>query len=139
VVDLENVCIAGREIAVEEGLSDRISYYPAEFTQDEFPAGFDLILKCDTSVFGVWLYKKLWQALRPGGRLVSVEHLSPTEYSAPPNRVEWVFLDSLDDPDISIPTLAQAHSMLIQAGFQILPGEHTFGSGWIVFQAYKNP
>jgi SAM-dependent methyltransferase len=139
VVDIENVCIAGREIAIEEGLADRISYYPAEFTQDEFPTGFDLILKCDTSVFGEWLYKKLWQSLKPGGRLVSVDHLSPTEYSAPPNRVEWIFLDSLNDPDISIPTLAEAHAMLIQAGFQILPGVHTFGTGWIVFQAYKSP
>jgi hypothetical protein len=90
-------------------------------------------------VFGEWLYKKLWQALKPGGRLVLVEHLAPTESSAPPTRVEWTFLDSLDDPNFSIPTLDQVQSMLSEAGFQNLPGQHSFGSGWIVFQAYKTP
>jgi SAM-dependent methyltransferase len=139
IVDIENVCNAGREIAAEEGLADRISYHPAEFTSDEFPTGFDVILKCDVSVFGVWLYKKLWQALKPGGRLVFVEHLSPTENSAPPTRVEWTFLDSLNDSNFSIPTFDQVESMLGEAGFQILPGRHTFGSGWIFFQAHKVP
>jgi SAM-dependent methyltransferase len=137
VVDIENVCIAGREIAAQEGLADRISYHPAEFVDDEFPTGFDVILKCDTSVFGVWLYKKLWQSLKPGGRLVCVDHLSPSEHSAPPNRVEWAFLDSLADPDFSIPTFSQVQSMLVEAGFQVLPGQHTFGTGWLVYQAQK--
>jgi ubiquinone/menaquinone biosynthesis C-methylase UbiE len=137
VVDIENVCIAGREIAVEEGLADRISYHPAEFDREEFPAGFDMVLQCDVGVFGVWLYKKLWQSLKPGGRLVFVEHLSPTENLAPPTRVEWTFLDSLEDPNFSMPTYAQVQHMLIQAGFQVLPGQHSFGSGWVVFQARK--
>ena len=88
-------------------------------------------------MFGVWLYKKLWKSLKPGGRLVCVDHLSPAENSAPPNRVEWIFLDSLSDPDISIPTFSQVQSMLVEAGFQVLPGQHTFGTGWIVFLAQK--
>ena len=137
VVDMENVCLAGREIAAEQGLADRIRYHPAEFVHDEFPAGFDLILKCDVSVFGVWLYKKLWRALKPGGRLVFVEHLSVSETSAPPTRVAWTFLDSLENPDFRIPTLAEVQSMLVEAGFEVLPGQHTFGSGWVVFQVQK--
>jgi SAM-dependent methyltransferase len=139
VVDIENVCKAGREIAADEGLADRISYHPAEFASGEFPTGFDVIIKCDVSVFGLRLFEKLWQALKPGGRLVFVEHLSPSETSAPPTRVEWTFLDSLDDPYFSIPTFDQVQSMLVQAGFQILPGRHTFGSDWTVFQAQKIP
>lgn len=137
VLDIENVCLAGREIAAEQGLADRISYHPVEFARDEFPAGFDLILKCDVSVFGVWLFKKLWQALKPGGRVVFVEHLSPTEDSAPPTRVAWTFLDSLEDPSFSIPTLVQVRAMLTEAGFRPVPGERTFGTGWVVFQALK--
>ena len=137
VVDIENVCIAGREIAAEQGLADRIRYHPAEFARDEFPTGFDLVVKCDVSVFGVWLYEKLWHALKPGGRLVFVEHVSPTEHSAPATRLEWTFLDSLDDPDFSIPTRPQIESMLAEAGFQPMPGQHTFGTGWVVFQARK--
>ena len=137
VVDIENVCVAGREIAAEQGLAERISYYPAEFIRDEFPTGFDMILKCDVSVFGVWLYQKLWRSLKPGGRLAFVEHISPSEYSAPPTREEWTFLDSLEDPDYSIPTLAQVQAMLVEAGFQVLPGTRTWGSGWVIFDARK--
>ena len=75
--------------------------------------------------------------MNPNGHLVFVEHLSPTEYSAPPIRVEWTFLDSLEGPNFSIPTLAQVRSMLAEAGFEVVPGEHTFGTGWVVFQARK--
>ncbi len=50
VVDIENVCVAGRQIAEEEGLSDRISYHPADFAGGEFPAGYDLVPQCDVGV-----------------------------------------------------------------------------------------
>jgi hypothetical protein len=137
VVDMENVCVAGREIAAEQGLADRISYHPAEFARDDFPRGFDLALKCDVSVFEVWLFRKLRQSLNPDGRLVLVEHVSSTDTTAPATRVEWTFLDSLENPDYSIPTLAQVRSMLSEAGFQVIPGEQTFGTGWVMFQVQR--
>jgi len=137
VVDIENVCVAGREIAKEEGLSDRISYYPANFTNDEFPAGYDLVLQCDVSVFGVPLFQKVWHSLKPEGRLVFVGHLSPSENCAPPGREEWIFIDSLRDPDFSIPTPAQLREQWIHAGFDVSAEYHTFGRGWIILQARK--
>lgn len=137
VVDIANVCAAGREIAAEQGLADRITYHPAEFARDEFPGGCDLIVKCDVSVFAGWLFRKLRRALNPGGHLVLVEHVAPSEYSAPPTRVVWTFLDSLEDPDFSIPTLPQVRSMLTEAGFTVIPGEFTFGTGWVLFQAAR--
>ncbi len=137
VVDIENVCIAGREIAVEEGLSERISYHPAEFDRDEFPAGFDMVLQCDVGLFELALFQKVYASLKPGGRLVFVELISPSERSAPPNRVAWTFVDSLYDPDFSFPTLDQAETLLAQAGFEVLPGHQTIGSGLIFLQARK--
>ena len=137
VVDIENVCAAGREIAAEEGLSDRISYHPADFAGGEFPAGYDLVLQCDVGVFGVALFQKLWQALKPGGQLILVEHFSPAENDAPSTRVEWTFLDSLRDPNFSFPTLDQAKAQLAQAGFTVSSEHHTFGRGWIILQARK--
>ena len=137
VVDIENVCVAGREIAEAEGLSDRISYHPADFAGGEFPAGYDLVLQCDVGVFGVALFQKIWQALKPGGCLILVEHFSPTENYAPLTRVEWTFLDSLRDPNFSFPTLDQVRRQLVQAGFNVLPEHHTFGKGWIILQARK--
>ena len=39
VVDLANVCDAGREIAAERSLTERIAYHPADFLQDGFRSG----------------------------------------------------------------------------------------------------
>jgi predicted TPR repeat methyltransferase len=50
VVDIENVCVAGREIAREQGLSDRITYHAVKFEHGEFPTGFELVLQCDLGV-----------------------------------------------------------------------------------------
>lgn len=137
VVDIENVCIAGREIAVEQGMQERIRYHPANFSNDEFPTGFDMIIQCDVGVFGLALFKKLFESLKPGGRLVFVELFSHTDYSAPVSRVEWTFLDSLDDPNFSFPSIAQAQSQLTEAGFQVLTETYTLGRGLVVLQAQK--
>jgi SAM-dependent methyltransferase len=137
VVDIENVCIAGREIAEEKSFSDRITYYPAEFEKDAFPGGFDLVIKCDVYVFGVELFRKIWSSLNPGGRLVIVDLFSPAENVVPTSRLEWTFLDSLEDPNISIPTVAQVREQLAQAGFQPLPGETILPNNWTVIQARK--
>jgi ubiquinone/menaquinone biosynthesis C-methylase UbiE len=138
VVDIENVCVAGREIAEEQGLADRISYHPAEFTDGEFPAGFDLVLECDVGVTSEDLFRKSWRSLKPGGRFVLVELISPSENQAPPTRVEWTFLDSLRDPDFGFPTFDQIEKQLVQAGFEVLPERPTFGKGWSILQARKD-
>lgn len=137
VVDIENVCVAGREIAAEEGLSDRVNYHPADIIRDKLPTGFDMVLQCDVGLFSLDLLKKYYGSLNPGGKLVFVGHLSPTEYSAPLTRVEWTFLDSLREPDFSYPTLAQFKAQLVEMGFEVLPVHHTIGSGWIVLQAHR--
>lgn len=128
VVDIENVCVAGREIAAHEGLSDRIQYHPTEFSRDEFPSGFDVVMQCDVLVFGNDHFHKIWRALKPGGRLVFVETFSPSEDRAPLGRLEWSFLDSLDNPDFYIPTIDQLHSQLIETGFEVLPVQQVPGS-----------
>jgi len=137
VVDIENVCIAGREIAEEEGFSDRITYHAAEFAIDDFPSGFDLVLQCDVGVYSLDLLQKLYKSLKPGGRLIFVDHFSPAENLAPPTRLEWTFLDSLHDPDFSFPTLDELKPLLVQAGFDVSHEHQTLGKGLVVLQAWK--
>lgn len=137
VVDIENVCVAGREIAEEEGLSERISYYPANFADDEFPAGYDLVMQCDVSVFNAALFQKVWKALKPEGRYVLVGRFSATEDYAPPPHVEWIFEDSLRQPDISVPTSDQVQTLLVQAGFEVSTEPLTFGKDWTMLEARK--
>jgi SAM-dependent methyltransferase len=137
VVDIENVCVAGREIAKEQGFSDRIKFHPAEFAHDEFPSGFDLVLQCDVAVYGLELLQKLHRSLKPGGQLIFVDHFSPAENLAPPTRVEWTFLDSLHDPEFRFPTLDEFKRQLAKAGFEVSHEHQTLGKGMVVLQARK--
>ena len=137
VVDIANVCIAGREIAEENSFSDRITYHVAELENDDLPVGFDMILLCDVGIFGEEFFRRLRRSLNQGGRLVLVDHFSPAENVAPAKRLEWSFLDSLEDPNFYIPTIAQAQAQLVQAGFHLLPGEHTLPDHRIFIQAQE--
>jgi len=137
IVDIENVCAAGREIVAEQGFSDRITYFPAEFEDDEFPSGFDLVLQCDVAVYGDDLLKKLNQSLKPGRQLIFIDHLSPAENLAPPTRIEWTFLDSLHDPDFRFPTIDEFKHQLVKAGFEVSHEHQTLGKGMVVLQAWK--
>jgi SAM-dependent methyltransferase len=137
IVDIKNVCIAGQEIVREEGFSERISYYPAEFYKDEFPYGFDLVLQCDVALYDVELLEKLYRSLKPGGRLIYVDHFSPAENLSPVTRLEWSFLDSLHDANFGFPTLAEVKSRLTQVGFAYQDEHQTVGKGLILLQARK--
>jgi SAM-dependent methyltransferase len=137
VVDIENVCVAGREIAKEQGFSERITYHPAEFAYEAFPSGFDLVLQCDVGVYNPELIRKIHQSLKPGGLWIFVDHFSPAENLAPPTRLEWTFLDSLRDPNFGFPTLDEFKSQLAQAGFVVSGEQQILGKGLIVFQARK--
>ena len=136
-VDIENVCVIGGDIVEENHLSDRITFYPANFLMDELPQGFDFVLHCDVGVYGVEQFRKLWTSLKPEGRMAVIFHFPLLENSAPVQFLEWAFLDSLKDPDFGFPSVAQVRAQLAQAGFQVLPGEHILSDGRIVILAQK--
>jgi len=137
VVDIEHVCSAGREIAQEASLADRITYHAADFAHDELPGGYDMVLHCDVGVYHEALYRKLWAALNPGGRLVIVDHFAPAEDVVSPARLYWTFQDSLADPDVSVMTVAQLQTQLTHAGFHLLPESSVLPGGRLVVQASK--
>lgn len=137
VIDIENVCIAGRELAKENSLEERIIYMPADLEKDQLPCGFDMILLCDVGIFGEALFRRFWDSLNQGGRLVIVHHWSQVEDAAPAPRLEWTFLDSLEDPNFSYPTIAQTRAELVGAGFHLVPGEHLLSDTRMVIQAQK--
>jgi predicted TPR repeat methyltransferase len=120
VVDLANVCDAGREIAAEGSLAERITYHPADFLRDDLPAGFDLALECDVNVYSEALFFKVRNSLRRRGRFVIVDEFAPSDEIAPPSRLHWAFERSMIDPDFSFPTSTTVRSFLVNAGFQIV-------------------
>ena len=120
VVDIENVCIAGREIAAENSLDDRVTYHPADFLADELPVGFDMVLECDVNVYGEDLFRRVRDSLNDGGRFVIVDKFAPAEGISPPSRLHWALEGSLTDPDYMFPTAALVREQLEVAGFSLL-------------------
>jgi predicted TPR repeat methyltransferase len=73
VVDIANVCAAGREIAAENAIEERLTYHTSDFLENELPSGFDMVLEFDVGVYTEALFIKVHDALNSGGRFVIVD------------------------------------------------------------------
>ncbi len=146
VVDTEHVCRAGRKIAAENALEERITYLAADYMQDDLPSGFDLVTFCDAGPYREDLFRKIHDVLNPGGRLVIVEQFASEPTNAAPSRLLWSFMGSLEAPSESIrfttPDLVQTR--LEKAGFQdvvimsIPSVEHLrWNNDWIAVEARR--
>jgi SAM-dependent methyltransferase len=144
VVDIPNVCAAGREIARENGMEDRITYHAADFLHDELPSSFGIVLACDIGPPSESLLHKIRAALDPGGRLVIVDLFAPSEGVAPLAWLYWAVLASLENPDFSLLTVAQVQERLIDTGFQLLSERSSphseikrWSSDWTMVEAQR--
>jgi predicted O-methyltransferase YrrM len=146
VVDVENVCRAGREIASENGLEKRMTYLAADILQDELPTGFDMVMLCDVGSFGDTLFRRIRGALNPEGRLVVVDKFASSETDAPPSRLPFAFLASLECPaeSVRLTTVEAVQARLQDVGFRdfsTTPVPHKdhlpWNLDWTVLEARK--
>jgi SAM-dependent methyltransferase len=146
VVDVETVCLAGREIASENRLENRVTYIPADFLKDDLPTGFDMVMLCDVGAFSGILFRRIRDALNVNGRLVVVDKLAPTKTNAPPSRLSGAFLASLEYPaqSISFTTVEMVQSPLQETGFRdfsVTPVPHDdnlpWNIDWVMLEARK--
>ncbi len=145
VVDMEPVCEAGRQIAEEVGMSERVTYHAADFLSDELPGGFDVVVECDVDVYDEVVLGKVWRSLEKGGRFVIVDQLAPAVGVAPPARIHWAFDSSMDAPDFRYPTAEEVRAGLVDAGFtgvRVGPlaqaaGDLRFDQHWTLIDARK--
>jgi hypothetical protein len=142
VVDLPHVCVAGEEIAHENGLADRITCQAADFSQDDLPTGFDRVLLCDVGLFETALVEKVKGALNLGGRLVVVDAYDSPDGALRPPYLFWAFLTSMDDPDARRVTVEDARDRLEKAGYEVLSERplaveraDRWTRGWTVIEA----
>lgn len=118
VVDHEQVCITGRAIAAENGLTDRITYHPLDFLHDELPAGFDLVLECDVGIYEPSLFRKVHAVLHPHGRFVLVGPWAPSKGIPPVGQELMTFLSTLRNPDFEFKVVAETQAILLEANFK---------------------
>jgi predicted O-methyltransferase YrrM len=144
VFDIPNVCAAGRQIALENGMESRISYHPVDFRRDELPRGFDVVLDCDVGAYDEHMLVKLLPVLNPGGRLVIIDQFAPAPGVAPPARLNWSFQDSMQDPEFTYATVDEIKTRLGDVGFRepsdrLLPpaGVERWTGDWTIIEAVK--
>jgi len=123
VVDIANVCDAGREIAAQTMMTERISYHAANFLQDELPTGFDMVLECDVGVYTEELFRKVRSCLNPGGRIVIVDWLVQPGREPSLQRRMDAFLSSLRTPGFATTTAAEVQDLLVRVGFHQISQE----------------
>jgi SAM-dependent methyltransferase len=146
VVDVGNVCRAGRELASECGLEERVSYHPADFLRDELPSGFDAVLECDVNVYGEELVRKVHGALEPGGRYLIVDLFAAAPGEPPPTRVHWSLEHAMADPEFRYQAVGEVCALLEAAGFEVrtrgdqlptLGAAGRYTTGWRVIEAVR--
>ncbi len=146
VVDIAPVCAAGREIAHEQSMEDRIHYHAANFHRDALPSGFDMVLACDVGVYREELFRKLHSVLQAQGRLIVIDQFAGTDGVAPSPSpyVYWALLNALNNPDYCLVMPEEVRTRLKNAGFQrisehLLPQQEMqrWSNGWMVIEAYK--
>ncbi|MFX1283149.1 MAG: methyltransferase [Promethearchaeota archaeon] len=143
VVDIENVCRVGKEIADETAITERITFHAANFMQDDLPTGFDLILECDIGIYRKELFQKLWNSLNEGGRFVIVSNTNEQGawimHAESNPSIFWflnAFSSSLEVPGFKISTIDEVTTLLIQIGFQnVLVQIHD--DGIVIIQANR--
>ncbi len=140
VVDIENVCAAGREIADRTPLRDRIAYHAADILHDDLPSGFDLVIECKVGLYEQALFERVAAALNEGGRFVLVDELPPTSREQPPpiDHLRYALHNSLRDPDFALPAREQVSRLLQAAGFELI-SERELESGGRLLETRRAP
>ncbi len=121
VVDHPHVCAAGREIAATRPEGERIVYQAGDFLHDELPAGCDVALLCDVGIFSETLFRKVWCALEPGGRLVIVDDLESPQRKPSVAYRRYAFYQSMTlyAPTTIRPPISRVQLLLARAGFRL--------------------
>jgi predicted O-methyltransferase YrrM len=88
IFDRPDVIALARQRCTQAGAGDRVEFAAGDFYTDELPGGHDLallsaIIHQNSSPQNVALYRKIWRALLPGGRLIVRDHIMSPDRTYP--------------------------------------------------------
>ncbi len=118
------------------GLRDRVTLAAGDFYRDDLPGGHDLallsaIIHQNSPEENLNLYKKIFAALVPGGRIVIRDHIMSPDRTYPPEGAVFAVNMLLGTSGGNTYTYAEIETGLKQAGFErvrlIQSGEHMDG------------
>jgi SAM-dependent methyltransferase len=121
--DLPNVVDMGRVRIQEAGLMDRVSIMAGNFYTDSLPPGHDLalvsaIIHMNSTEQNVDLYKKIFDALVPGGRIVIRDHVMKPDKTAPKSGALFAINMLVGTPGGGTYTYEEIKTGLAAAGFE---------------------
>jgi SAM-dependent methyltransferase len=138
VVDIPNVCQAGREIADATPEGSRIHYYPADFLRDPLPGSFDLVFECDVSNFTTELFEKVRASLNPGGRFVIIDRWFENEHLTRRGHLGYLLRNSLKNPEFTLPALQDVIDSLHAAGLVVVGCKNLPQHHWLMIESMKD-
>jgi ubiquinone/menaquinone biosynthesis C-methylase UbiE len=88
IFDLPSVITVARQRLASTGLLDRIQLVAGDFYTDDLPTGHDLallsaIIHQNSPEQNIELYRKIFRALQPRGRLVIRDHIMSSDHTQP--------------------------------------------------------
>jgi SAM-dependent methyltransferase len=131
--DLPDVIEMARERLKKEGLLHRTTLVAGSFYHQEFPPGHDLalisaIIHSNSPEENLNLYKKVFRALNPGGRILVRDHVMSPDRTHPRDGAIFAINMLVGTPGGGSYTFQEIESGLSQAGFTrirlVKQGEH---------------
>ncbi len=123
IFDLPDVVDMGRVRIAASGLEDRVDFVSGDFYTDQLPSGYDLallsaIIHQNSPDQNLALYKKIWTALMPGGRLVIRDHVMENGKTAPKSGALFAINMLVGTPGGGTYTYEEIKTGLVGAGFE---------------------
>lgn len=120
--DLPGVTDMAKERIAAEKLAQRVTIVSGDFYRDALPGGCDLallsaIIHQNSPQQNVELYRKIWQALQPGGKLLIRDHIMDESRTQPADGALFAINMLVNTAAGDTYTFAEVKAHLEQAGF----------------------
>jgi len=123
IFDLEAVIPMARTKMAAEGLADRVDFVPGDFYRDNLPGGHDLVLLSaiihqNDPEENIGLYRKVLDALIPGGAILIRDHIMDAARTAPAAGTLFAINMLVNTRGGGTYTFEEVRDGLARAGFQ---------------------
>jgi predicted O-methyltransferase YrrM len=123
IFDRPLVIEIARKKLVEEGMTDRVALVSGDFYVDALPGGHDLallsaIIHQNDAEQNVALYRKVFDALVPGGAIVIRDFVMNEDHTAPPDGAVFAVNMLVNTPGGSTYSFEEIDGDLTAAGFE---------------------